>query len=102
MDEEMRFIEAEVKYEGYLRRQEKEIAEIGRIDRIKIPEAFDFSKVHGLTREAVEKLEKSNPKTLGEAKRIPGLTPVALINIYLYLKAQNRRPEGKRMFHVKH
>jgi tRNA uridine 5-carboxymethylaminomethyl modification enzyme len=102
MDEEMRFIEAEVKYEGYLRRQEKEIAEIGRIDRIKIPEAFDFSKVHGLTREAVEKLEKSNPKTLGEAKQIPGLTPVALINIYLYLKAQNRRPEGKRMFHVKH
>jgi tRNA uridine 5-carboxymethylaminomethyl modification enzyme len=101
-DEEMRFIEAEVKYEGYLRRQEKEIAEIGRIDRIKIPGSFNFSAVHGLTREAVEKLEKAKPETLGQAKQIPGLTPVAVMNIYLYLKTQNRRHKRKGMFHVKH
>jgi tRNA uridine 5-carboxymethylaminomethyl modification enzyme len=101
-DEEMRFIEAEVKYEGYLRRQEKEIAEIGRIDRIKIPGGFDFSVVHGLTREAVEKLEKAEPETLGQAKQIPGLTPVAVMNIYVYLKTQNRRHKRKGMFHVKH
>jgi tRNA uridine 5-carboxymethylaminomethyl modification enzyme len=100
--EEMRFIEAEVKYEGYLRRQEKEIAEIGRIDRIKIPAGFDFSVVQGLTREAVEKLEKAKPETLGQARQIPGLTPVAVMNIYLYLKTQDRRHKRKGMFHVKH
>jgi tRNA uridine 5-carboxymethylaminomethyl modification enzyme len=95
-DEETRYIEAEIKYEGYLRRQEKEIAKMGRMDRIRVPPGFEFSKVAGLTREAVEKLEKSKPKTLGEAKKIPGLTPAALANLYIYLKAQKRRPDDKK------
>jgi tRNA uridine 5-carboxymethylaminomethyl modification enzyme len=95
-DEEMRHIEAEVKYEGYLRRQEKEIAKISRMDRLRVPPGLEFGKVFGLTREAVEKLERSKPKTLGQAKKISGLTPAALVNLYLYLKAKKRRPEGKK------
>lgn len=95
MDEEMRYIEAEVKYEGYLRRQEKEIAELSKMDKVRVPVGLEFRRVFGLTREAVEKLEKSKPKTLGQAKKIPGLTPAALVNLYLYLKVKKRRPEAK-------
>lgn len=95
-DEEIRCIESEVKYEGYIRRQEKEITKMSKMDKVKVPEGLEFSKVFGLTREAVEKLEKSSPKTIGQAKKIPGLTPAALFNLYLYLKSQKRRPERKK------
>jgi tRNA uridine 5-carboxymethylaminomethyl modification enzyme len=91
-DEETRYIEAEVKYEGYLRRQAKEIEKMSRIDRVRVPAGFEFNKVAGLTREAVEKLEKSQPKTIGEAKKIPGLTPAAVFNLYICLNVQKKRP----------
>jgi tRNA uridine 5-carboxymethylaminomethyl modification enzyme len=92
-DEEMRYAEAEVKYEGYLRRQEKEIEKIRRMDQVKLPENIDFSKVPGLTREAVEKLLKSRPRTIGQAKEVPGMTPAAVVNLSLYIQAQKRRPK---------
>jgi len=96
-DEEMRYAEAEVKYEGYLRKQEKEVERIRRMDRVRLPENTDFSKVPGLTKEAVEKLLKSRPKTLGQAKRIPGVTAAALVNLSLYVQASNRGPgKGRR------
>ena len=95
-DEETRYIEAEVKYEGYLRRQAKEIEKMTRMDRMSVPEGFDFGKVPGLTREAVEKLGKSRPKTIGEAKKVPDLTPAAIFNLYLCLKVQEKRPEPKK------
>ncbi|MBE0460126.1 MAG: tRNA uridine-5-carboxymethylaminomethyl(34) synthesis enzyme MnmG [Candidatus Aminicenantes bacterium] len=85
-DEEMRHIESEVKYEGYLKRQSKEITQIIKMDREKIPDYMDFKKIPGLTREAREKLEKTAPKTIGEAKKIPGITPAAIMNIHIYLK----------------
>ncbi len=95
-DEEARYIEAEVKYEGYLRRQAREIEKMTRMDRVRVPEGFDFSKVAGLTREAVEKLGKSRPKTLGEARKIPGLTPAAIFNLYLCLKVWEKGPNHKK------
>ena len=73
--EEIRRIEAEVKYEGYLKKQEIEIARIRKMDGMKIPAGFDVSRVCGLGREAIEKMGKYKPKTIGEMKRIPGLTP---------------------------
>ncbi|MFZ2053387.1 MAG: tRNA uridine-5-carboxymethylaminomethyl(34) synthesis enzyme MnmG [Candidatus Aminicenantales bacterium] len=100
-DEEMRYTEAEVKYEGYLRRQEKEIERIQRMDGTKIPDGIDFQDVPGLTREVVEKLKKSRPRTIGLAKRIPGITPAAVVNLSLYLKARKKAKRGP-MFHVKH
>ncbi len=90
-DEEIRHIESEVKYEGYLRKQEKEIEKMMRIDRIKVPEAIQFKEVPGLTREAVEKLQKFRPKTIGEAKKIPGITPAAIINLHLYLNMLKKK-----------
>jgi len=96
--EETRFIESEAKYEGYIRKQEREIAKAGRADAMKIPVSLDFKAVSGLTREAVEKLEKRRPVTLGEARKIPGLTPAAVQNIGLHIEIQ--RKKGARMASV--
>jgi tRNA uridine 5-carboxymethylaminomethyl modification enzyme len=89
--EETRFIESEAKYEGYIRKQEREVAKAGRADAMKIPVNLDFKAVSGLTREAVEKLEKRRPVTLGEARKIPGLTPAAVQNIGLHLEIQRKK-----------
>lgn len=94
-DEESRFLESETKYEGYIRKQEREIAKTARTDSMKIPGEIDFANVPGLTREAVEKLEKKRPATLGEARRIPGMTPAAVQNIGLHLEII-RKKRGKR------
>ena len=89
-DEEIRHIESEVKYEGYLKKQEKEIARIKKIDGEKIPGNMDFKEIPGLTREVIEKLEKIRPKTIREAKSIPGLTPAAIVNLHIYIKIQKK------------
>ncbi len=94
-DEEMRYAEAEVKYEGYLRRQEKEVEKIQRMDRMRIPEGVDFHNVPGLTREVVENLKKFQPRTIGQAKRIPGITPAAVVNLSLYLRARTKAKKGR-------
>ena len=95
-DEEMRHAEAEVKYEGYLRRQEKEVERIKRMDKVKVPANTDFNKVPGLGREAVENLLKSRPGTIGQAKEIPGMTAAAVVNLSLYVQAQKRKPKTGR------
>lgn len=95
-DEETRHIESEIKYEGYLKKQEKEIERIKKIDREKIPEGTEFRKIPGLTREVIEKLEKARPQTLGEAKKIPGMTPAASINLHIYLNIQRKDKAEQR------
>ncbi|MBC8358138.1 MAG: tRNA uridine-5-carboxymethylaminomethyl(34) synthesis enzyme MnmG [Candidatus Aminicenantes bacterium] len=92
-DEEIRNIESEVKYEGYLKKQEKEIARIKRVDKEKIPKNTEFKKIAGLTGEVIEKLEKTRPQTIGEAKKIPGITPAATINLHIHLKIQKRKKQ---------
>jgi tRNA uridine 5-carboxymethylaminomethyl modification enzyme len=94
-DEEARTIESEVKYEGYIRKQEKEIVKAVKTAQTKIPQELDFNRVPGLTREAVEKLGAKRPATLAEAGRIPGMTPAALQNIALYLEITGRRVSRK-------
>ena len=90
-DEECRHIESEIKYEGYIKKQEREIAKSLRSDSMKIPASVDFCKVSGLTREAIEKFEKKRPATLGEARKIPGMTQAAVQNLSLYLEIQAKR-----------
>ena len=93
-DEEIRYAEAEVKYEGYLRKQEREVERIGRMNQVKVPVDIDFSKVPGLTKEAVEKLSKARPETIGQAGEVPGMTPAALVNLGLYVRALKRGAKG--------
>lgn len=90
-DEDERYIESETKYAGYIRKQEKEISRALRTDTMKIPAAFEYRQVPGLTREAVERCEKRRPATLGEARKIPGMTPAAVQNISLYLEIGRKR-----------
>jgi tRNA uridine 5-carboxymethylaminomethyl modification enzyme len=94
-DEEVRHIEAEIKYEGYLKKQSKEIAKVLKIDGLKIPETLELSEVHGLTREAVEKMKKYRPRTVGDIKKIPGLTPSDVFSVYVHLAARKKKHPGK-------
>jgi len=70
--------ETTVKYAGYLRRQESEIERARKDERRRIPEDFPFSRVPGLSREVVQRLTQVRPDTLGQALRIPGVTPAAV------------------------
>jgi tRNA uridine 5-carboxymethylaminomethyl modification enzyme len=88
--EEIRHVEAEIKYEGYLKKQDKEIARLLRIDGQKIPPGLDFGRIHGLTREAVEKMRKYEPRTIRELKKIPGLTPSDVFSVSVFLNLQKK------------
>jgi tRNA uridine 5-carboxymethylaminomethyl modification enzyme len=76
--ESLRQLEIETKYEGYIRRQDDEIAKIRRHETIELPEGLQYAAVAGLSRELAEKLTVAQPATLARAARIPGMTPAAL------------------------
>jgi len=92
---ELKSIETEIKYAGYLQQQQRSIERLKKAEERSIPELFDYSQVSGLSREMNEKLTRVRPRTLGHASRIPGVTPaaVSLINVYIEI-------QGKRMQHV--
>ena len=71
-------LETEVKYEGYLKQEASRVARASREERRRIPMEFPFARVPGLSREAVQRLSQVRPETLGQASRIPGVTPAAV------------------------
>jgi tRNA uridine 5-carboxymethylaminomethyl modification enzyme len=82
-------VETAVKYEGYLRRQEREVGRSKREEAKRIPESFPYASVPGLSNEVVQRLSQVQPTTLGQALRIPGITPAAVAVISAHL---SRRP----------
>ena len=82
-----RQVEIELKYEGYIARQIKEIKKFKDMESIKIPPELDFNAIHGLSNEIKEKLIKIMPKSLGQASRIDGMTPAALSVIMVGISA---------------
>jgi tRNA uridine 5-carboxymethylaminomethyl modification enzyme len=86
-----RQVEIEIKYEGYIKRQLEEIENFKNLERIKLPEGFDFFGVHGLSNELKEKLSAVRPASLGQASRMDGITPAALTVLMVALKAQKSR-----------
>jgi len=78
-------VETAFKYDGYLRRQEAEIERAQRDERRRIPEGFAFDGVPGLSREVVQRLKQVRPDTLGQAIRIPGMTPAAVAVLSSYV-----------------
>jgi tRNA uridine 5-carboxymethylaminomethyl modification enzyme len=82
---ELASAETTVKYAGYLRRQEAEIERSRKDERRRIPAKFPFAKVPGLSREVVQRLEQIRPDTLGQALRIPGVTPAAVAVLSAYV-----------------
>jgi tRNA uridine 5-carboxymethylaminomethyl modification enzyme len=83
-------LETEVKYEGYLKRQRLVVARAQREERHAIPAAFKFEGVPGLSREVVQRLSEVRPGTLGQASRIPGVTPAAVAVIASYVRRQQQ------------
>jgi tRNA uridine 5-carboxymethylaminomethyl modification enzyme len=79
-------VETEIKYEGYIERQLREIEKFKHLEKIKIPPDFDYTGAHGLSNELREKLSTIQPFSLGQASRIPGITPAALSVLMIYLK----------------
>ncbi len=90
---ELKSVETEVKYEGYLRQQQRAIDRLKKAEQRSIPEWFDYSAVSGLSREMQEKLVKIRPRTLAHASRIPGVTPAAVSLVNVYIEIQGRRRE---------
>jgi tRNA uridine 5-carboxymethylaminomethyl modification enzyme len=89
---ELKSVETEIKYEGYLQQQQRAIERLKKAEQRNIPEWFDYRSVSGLSREMQEKLIKIRPRTLGHASRIPGVTPaaVSLVNVYIEIQAKRR------------
>ena len=83
-------VEIQIKYSGYIKRQQEEIAKHRKHEETKIPESMDYKTVRGLSFEATEKLAKTRPVTVGQASRIPGMTPAAVSLLLVHLKKQRR------------
>ena len=83
-------VEIEAKYAGYLQRQRDEIARQLRHEGMPIPDGFDYARVRGLSAEARQKLERVRPQTVGQAQRIPGVTPAAISLLLVHLSRQRR------------
>jgi tRNA uridine 5-carboxymethylaminomethyl modification enzyme len=79
--------EIEIKYEGYIQRQLKEIEKFKDLEQIRIPADFDFARIHGLSNELKEKLGSIRPISLGQATRIDGMTPAAISVLMVALRA---------------
>lgn len=82
----LNLLEVEVKYEGYIRRQEEQVKRFRKTEEVLIPESFDYRAVSGLTAEVREKLERVRPVNLGQAARIPGVTPAAIAILTILLR----------------
>ncbi|MEQ4576618.1 MAG: tRNA uridine-5-carboxymethylaminomethyl(34) synthesis enzyme MnmG [Gammaproteobacteria bacterium] len=83
-------VEISVKYAGYLDRQRDEIARQQRHEATPIPEGFDYAGVRGLSAEVQQKLERVRPQTIGQAQRIPGMTPAAISLLLVHLERARR------------
>jgi len=79
-------VETRIKYEGYIIRQERDVEKLKKMENIRLPEEIDYGSVYGLSREVREKLSEVRPLSLGQASRISGITPAALMAIQVHLK----------------
>ncbi|MDD1629359.1 MAG: tRNA uridine-5-carboxymethylaminomethyl(34) synthesis enzyme MnmG [Methylococcaceae bacterium] len=82
-------VETQAKYAGYIVRQQTEIDKALRYDHLRLPDALDYTGVPGLSNEVSQKLKAQRPETLGQASRIPGMTPAAISLLLVYLKKKS-------------
>jgi len=89
---ELKSVETEIKYEGYLLQQQRAMERLKKSEQRSIPEWFEYHSISGLSREVQEKLNHVRPRTLAQASRIPGVTPaaVSLVNVYIEIQAKRR------------
>lgn len=80
----------EVKYEGYIRRQDEQVDRFRKTEEVQIPQNFDYRGISGLSAEVSEKMQRVRPLTLGQASRIPGVTPAAVAILLIVLRRRVR------------
>jgi tRNA uridine 5-carboxymethylaminomethyl modification enzyme len=85
-DEIAREIQLQVKYEGYIQRQNEQVERFKKLESVQLPEAIAYQGLPGLSHEVVEKLDRVRPRTLGQAARISGITPAAISVLQVHLK----------------
>jgi tRNA uridine 5-carboxymethylaminomethyl modification enzyme len=83
-------VEIEIKYEGYIQKQLKQVEQMKKLEKKTLPSTFDYTQIKGLRLEAQEKLNKIKPLNIGQASRISGVSP-ADISVLLIWLAQNRQ-----------
>jgi tRNA uridine 5-carboxymethylaminomethyl modification enzyme len=88
---EARAVETEIKFAGYLDQQKKSIEKLKAAEAVRIPEWLEYGTISGLSREMREKLERIRPGTIGQASRIPGVTPAALSLVHVSIRLQGER-----------
>ena len=90
-------VNIEIKYEGYIKRQMQQVAQFKKLEGRKLPENFDYAQVNSLRKEAVQKLNKIQPSTIGQASRISGVSPADISVLMVYLERSKSEAKGKNM-----
>ncbi len=91
MRNEARAVETEIKFAGYLDQQKKSIEKLKAAESVAIPQWMDYSAISGLSREMRETLERVRPVTIGQASRLPGVTPAALSLVHVSIRLQGAK-----------
>lgn len=87
-------VQTEIKYEGYIARQNRQISEMRRLENKILPESVDYKLIKGLRLEAAEKLDKIRPQNIGQAARISGVSPADISVLIIWLASKNRKGEN--------
>ncbi len=89
-------IELQIKFEGYITRQHEQVARFKKLESVALPEDLDYRSLSGLSNEVVEKLTKIQPRSLGQASRISGITPAAISVLQIHLRRGHKGTRGKK------
>jgi len=89
--EEIMSVSVEIKYKGYIERQKRQVRKLDRMEKVPIPDDFDYSRIPGLLTESRQKLENIRPHNFGQASRISGVTPTDLQLLSVYLQSRRRK-----------
>ena len=87
-------VEIQIKYDGYIQRQQRQIHQFKKLENFRIPDTFDYANVQGLKTEAREKLAKIRPASIGQASRLPGVSPADISILTIILHQQNAKQQS--------
>jgi tRNA uridine 5-carboxymethylaminomethyl modification enzyme len=90
-------LETGIKYEGYLKQQEREVEKLRKAESKRIPGDLDYANMPGLSREIIEKLTRIRPQSIAQASRIPGITPASISILLFHMEMRRNRPEPENV-----
>jgi tRNA uridine 5-carboxymethylaminomethyl modification enzyme len=93
-------IETNIKYEGYLRQQEREVEKLRKAESKRLPANMNYEGIPGLSREIVEKLTRIRPQSIAQASRIPGITPAAISILLFHLEMRRNPAEAETVINA--